>query len=259
MRLNELDKKRPSGWQEDGSFVVDDDIIIVIDEEKKSSSSLVSRLTSSLKSLLTAIKQTTGAERYRKDIWGAVQGLWNASNTRAEFIDIMGQIVPIALEFAWIEALREEGIESLDDLEPEEIDQMRDRIALELTFIAGFADFIISRSKAEGFKLRDPAMVSRVNMWVARYMDMFSQARQIAGGIKRYEFVYDPEKENCWSCLKLNGQVRRMSAWKRFDCRPQHPDLDCMHSANGPTVCGCEFVLTDEPASKGPLPKWRAV
>ena len=66
-------------------------------------------------------------------------------------------------------------------------------------------------------------------------------------------------KENCRSCKKLNGQVRRMSFWKDKDCRPQHPDLQCMHDADGPTVCGCEFEETSDSCSRGPLPNWRAV
>jgi hypothetical protein len=219
--------------------------------------SVTSHLLSSLKSLLTAIKQTAGAERYRKDIWGAVQNLWNGSISRADFIGVMNQLIPIAFEQAWLEAVRGEGITSIDELEDEERAELQKRIDLELTFVEGFADWIIAHSKAEGFKLR--SLAPRVNMWVARYMDIHDQAKQLAGGVKKYEFVYDPEKENCRSCLKLNGQVRRMSAWKKFDCRPKHPDLECMHSANGPTVCGCEFVETDKPASRGPLPKWRAV
>lgn len=226
-------------------------------EKRPSILDFASDILSSLKSLATAIKQTAGAMRYKRDLWGAVQGLWNASNSRAEFIDIMGQIIPIALEFAWLEAVREEGIESIEDLEEEERKEMNRRIALELTFVAGFADWIIAHSKAEGFLLR--SLTPRVDMWAARYMDIYDQARMMAGGVTKYKFVYDPQKENCWSCARLNGQVRRMSAWRKFDCRPQHPDLECMHSANGPTVCGCEFEETDEPTSRGPLPKWRSV
>jgi len=222
-----------------------------------STKSWSSRLLFSLKSLSTAIKQTAGAIKYKRELWWSAQNLWNGNISRSDFLDIMGQDIPIAFEFAWLEAVRDEGITSVDDLEEEERAELQRRIALELTFVGGFADYIIAHSKAEGFLLR--SLEPRISMWAARYMDIHDQARVAAGGVKKYKFVYDPLKENCWSCARLNGQIRRMSAWKKFDCRPKHSDLECMRSANGPTVCGCEFEETDEPASRGPLPKWRSV
>lgn len=215
------------------------------------------RLISSIKSLTIALKQTAGANRYRRDIMGVVQSLWNGTITGKQFLRTLKyQLIPIAFEQTWMDGARGAGITDFTELTDEEKDALKERIKEEKTFVRGFRDYILEHSKSKGYKLS--SLRPRAQLWVNRYMDVVNEARMMAGGNKKYRFQLQPQKENCASCVKLNGQVRRMDFWKEHDCRPQHPDLECMHSANGPTVCGCEFVETDEPASRGPLPRWRA-
>lgn len=220
------------------------------------SKSLADRLIASIKSLTVAIKQTAGANRYRKDISGLVQNLWNGSISGPEFLRALKyQIIPIAFEQAWMDGARQGGITSFEELTDEEKNSLGVRIKTEKTFVRGFRDYVAAHTKADGYKLR--MFKPRIELWVNRYMDVVSEAMMMAGGDKKYRWqMY--AKENCRSCRKLNGQVRRMSFWKEHNCRPQHEDLVCMDSADGPTVCRCEFEETDEPLSRGPLPRWRA-
>lgn len=204
-----------------------------------------------------SVKQLAGQRKYQRDIMGFVQALWNGSIDRVDFIKLFEQGVPIAFEHAWLTGAKDAaGITSMEELTDEEQAALQSRIDLELSFVAGFADYIVAHSKAEGFKLG--SLRHRASLWGNRYTDVVNEAKMMAGGNKKYRWQYFPEKEHCISCRKLNGKVKRMSYWKKHDCRPQHPDLQCMHDASGPTVCGCEFVETDEPCSRGPLPKWRA-
>ena len=58
-------------------------------------------------------------------------------------------------------------------------------------------------------------------------------------------------KDNCRTCLALDGKVKRASFWDTTGVHPQATNgtLEC----NGYN-CGCELIPTDEPLSRGPLP-----
>jgi hypothetical protein len=227
---------------------------------EKGGPTLVERVLSvavkSISAVTTAVKQTAGVNRYRRSISGFVQNLWNENISRSEFIKSMKREIPLAFEQAWLDGAKAAGITSVGELTDEERDIIKTRVRLERSFVRGLTDYVEAHDKAKDFKLR--SLDSRIELWVKRYMDLVNEARSMALGDAKLRFQYDPVKENCWSCQKLTGQVRRASFWKEHDCRPQHPDLQCMHDANGPSVCGCDFVETDEPLSRGPLPKWRA-
>lgn len=218
--------------------------------------SISDRIISGIKSLTCAFKQTAGANRYRSDLRGAVNALWNGSISGSEFLRVLKyQLIPLAFEQAWKDGAEAGGIK-FEELTDEERGRLKERITTERTFVKGFRDYIVEHNKESGSKLG--SFDYRIDLWVNRYMEVVNEARTMAGGDAKLKFVYNSESVHCRSCLKLNGQVRRASFWKEQDCRPQHPDLECMHSANGVPVCNCEFEETDERCSSGPLPSWRA-
>lgn len=213
-------------------------------------------VTSKVKSLSLALKQSAGAIRYRKNIAGLAQNLWNGTISGSEFLSVMkSQIIPLGFEQAWLDGSAAEGITEYDDLNKDEKQRLRERISAEKTYVRGFRDYIVEHSKAEGFHL--VSLEPRIDLWANRYTEVMNEAKVMAGGDRKYRWVLHA-RESCRSCLRLAGQVRRMSFWQEHDCWPQHHDLECMTDAGGPTVCQCEFEETDEPCSHGPLPHWRA-
>jgi len=228
------------------------------DKESNPVEKILLTAVKSVGALSLSIKQLAGQHKYQRSILGAVQNLWNGNIDKADFIGVLTQLIPIAFEQAWLDGAKAAGIVGIEELTKEERDALQARIDAEVGFAknGSFADYIIAHNKAAGFKLG--SLRHRASLWWNRYTDVVNEARMMAGGNKKYRWQWFPEKEHCFSCQKLNGKVKRMSYWKEHDCRPQHPDLECMHSAGGATVCGCEFVETDEPCSRGPLPRWRA-
>ena len=85
--------------------------------------------------------------------------------------------------------------------------------------------------------------------------NMGEQGQMAAKENPKLRWEWTPEKEHCSSCEKLQGKVKRHSQWEAAGLYPQAPVLECMAGAGGVTVCGCRFVPTDEPMSKGPLPR----
>jgi hypothetical protein len=224
----------------------------------KPKSMLADKLVNSIKSLACAVKQTAGANKYRRDIQGVVQSLWDGTITGPQFLRVLKyQLIPLAFEQAWMDGAREAaGISSFEELTDEERETLKAKITEEKKYVRGFRDYVAGHTKKDGYKLG--SFKYRIELWVNRYMEVVHEAQVMAGGDKKYRWVWYPEAEHCRSCRKLHNQVRRMSFWKDHDCRPQHPDLECMKSAGGPTVCKCEFEETDEACSRGPLPSWRA-
>ena len=193
-----------------------------------------------------------GMGMYRSTIRSATRGLWSGAMDWEQFYELMLDTVRLGFEAAWHEGAAECGILP-EDLTAEERQALQSATVQENGYIAGFADTIEEKSKANGGKL-GPLLV-RAELWVKRYNDLRNRAKEMACGDQKLKWKMHPEKEHCKSCLKLNGKVKRASVWRNNDVRPQHPTkLECMVGAGGPSVCGCEFVVTDEPCSRGPLP-----
>lgn len=194
---------------------------------------------------------TSYEESYRRSLRSAVRGLWKGELDYDLFFDAMLSAIQMFLPKAGYEGAAEVGV-SPADLSPEEKTVIQQTTSQETNYIHGLAE-AVEQNVEVGGKLG--TLFNRVELWVKRYNDLKNRIKMIAGGDQKLEWVLNPAKENCPSCQKLNGQVRRASYWKRVDVRPQHPTkLECMISAGGPSVCGCEFVPTNEPCSRGPLP-----
>lgn len=193
----------------------------------------------------------SGEANYRQALRNAVRGLWNGVHDRSQFEDAMQAAIDDGFTRAWRDGASACGI-SEDEWTLDEWTVLNEAINTELGFIGGFADAIIENSKANGGKLEP--LYTRIDMWVKRYNDLRNRAKVMACKDQKLEWIVN-SKETCRDCLRLNHQVRRASVWQAADIRPQHPDLECMESAGGVSVCLCELKPTDKRASSGPLPK----
>jgi hypothetical protein len=184
---------------------------------------------------------------YGRDLRGVARALWNGSMDRQQAYEMFIDTIRISLRAAWYEGALSCGIQP-SELTPEEQQGMLTAIYTEQGHVFGLIDFIEQNSKANGGKFA--AVSSRVDMWALRYTDVVNRARLLACADAKLKWVWSPEKEHCHDCARLNGKIKRGSQWDAYGIRPQSPALAC-----GGWRCGCALVPTDEPMSKGPLPR----
>ena len=190
-------------------------------------------------------------ENYRSFIRNSVRGLWNGTIDIYDFSSSMGIAIRNGLMVAFKEGAKESGIES-EDLTEAELSAIDEMIANEISYVDNFGDAIEAGNKASGGKLS--SFDWRVDLWASRYEEAKVLGKVMADSDKKYKWVMYA-KEDCSSCIKLSGKVKRSSEWKRNDVYPRHHSkLECMLDANGVPVCKCQLEETEEPCTRGPLP-----
>lgn len=188
---------------------------------------------------------------YRSRIRAAVRALWTSEWDIFQFFDEMNSVIDSGFDNAWGEGMKVAGL-SFADITPEEQMELANFKISERQFIFGFGEAVEAGSKENGGKLGP--LFSRVELWVQRWQAVKSRALSMAQSDGLFEWVLSAQ-ESCTSCLKLQGQTRRLSVWQRLDIRPQHPrKLECEISSGGITVCKCSLVPSQGPSSRGRLP-----
>lgn len=175
-----------------------------------------------------------------------IRGLWSGQRAEFAFVDGMISTIQRQLRLAWAEGAKECGV-SEDELTAQEISARDQLITSQFPHLPAFADDIVAGSKANGGKLGP--LLSRGSVWVNRYEEARNKAKQMACGDRKLKWVLG-EAEHCSSCLKLSGKVKRGSQWSSAGIAPQIRALEC-----GGWRCQCALVATDDPMSKGPLPR----
>lgn len=186
---------------------------------------------------------------YAKNVRGFTRALWSGVIDYDQFFDLMQGAIRVGLTQNWHAGAKECGIQP-NEMTPEERMALEAAIISEFNHVAGFADAIEAGSKANGGKFG--ALLPRAELWGTRAVDVQNQARLMACRDKKLKWVFDPAKEHCDSCAKLNGKVKRASYWRARGLQPQNPPNPALGC--GGWKCGCVFEVTDEPLSRGPLP-----
>jgi len=191
----------------------------------------------------------SGLDIYRRSLRDNVRGLWSGSIDYDQFWEAMTATIQRRLPQAWYEGAKDCGVLPAD-LSPEERMALQQAIVNEMGFITKFADDIMARSKVGGGKLQP--LLTRVDRWAARYVDLQSRARLMACEDQKLMWTMGPTKEHCNSCLRLSNKVKRASYWRRVNVYPQsppNPNLEC----DGFGLC--QLLPTEERCSPGPLPR----
>lgn len=189
--------------------------------------------------------------QYARDIRGTAHALWAGTVDIGQAFDIMYDTVRIGLTRAWHEGAMDCGIQA-SELTPEEITQLTQVIASEQSRVFPFLEWAKERDKASGGKRG--VVTARANMWGLRYDDVATRARLLACADQKLEWVQGPTSDQCPTCSRMNGKVKRASQWERNGVHPRapyNPTIQC-HGWR----CLCELVPTDKPLSRGPLPRW---
>jgi len=193
-----------------------------------------------------------GASQYRSELRATVRALWSGAFDEFQAWEEFQVDINRSFTWAYRQGSAEVGILPAD-WSPQERQWLAQKIATELSFVDGFIDAIVAGSKANGGKLAP--LFSRVELWVQRYLEVYTQGMMTAQTDPKLKWVYDHGADHCSSCLRLNDKTKRKSQWEAAGLQPQSPSLECMRSAGGVVVCKCHFEPTSEPLSRGPLPR----
>ena len=189
------------------------------------------------------LQEADHKETFARDIRAAVRGLWSGVLDYYDFFDTMASAVRYGITNAWNDGAAECDILP-NELSPEEQMARQSMITGQMGYINGFASAIEQNSKANGGALQP--LLNRGALWSNRYNDAKNQAMVMACADKKLKWILGPTCEHCPDCVRLANKVKRNSQWT---IRPQSPRLACKGFGK------CYFEVTDEPMSKGPLPK----
>lgn len=130
-----------------------------------------------------------------------------------------------------------------------EMEVLYDLISTEQSNVPGLMLSIQENAKARGGALAP--LRARVDRWTSRFIGVSERAYTMAMRDKPLKWIFDPRKEHCRSCQRLNGQVRRASKWAELGIHPRSVELECFG-----LFCGCRFEETTEPLSRGRIPSY---
>lgn len=187
---------------------------------------------------------------YRSSIRAACYALWTGKTDHLDFADMMFSALQRGFNQAWNEGAKECGILP-SERTPEEQKELDRMLGDNLTYVARFGDFIFENRKSEGGKF--VTVTNRAILWVNRYNEVKARAQTLACADKKLRWQYGVVKtEHCKTCIKLNGRIHRKSVWDAKGIWPGKvtTDLKC-----GGYKCGCAFVVTTDPATRGRFPK----
>ena len=195
-------------------------------------------------------KARSRANDYRMGIRRAVRGLWSGAIDRQQFADAMSATIDRGQRYAFEDGARECGILP-GELTEKELDRIQDAILYEMQWIEGFGQAIEDGSRANKGKLEP--LFQRAEIWIGRYVGFMSEARTMACSDRKFRWTLGRTKNPCSSCVKLNGQVRRGSFWNDRGILPRVHGAEYLECHG--FRCDCTLEPTQEPASRGPLPK----
>jgi hypothetical protein len=190
------------------------------------------------------------AGAYKAAIRSAVRGLWNGEFDYDWFYDAMDTAIRYHTPLAWAAGAKECGILPNEYTKPERV-ALEQAINYELQWIDGFATAIEEGSKANGGQLGP--LMSRAAIWTGRWEGVKAQAMTMACADKKLIWQRGQTEMGCRSCTRLDGKIKRASYWQEQGVLPRVHGSDKLECRG--FRCDCTLSPTDEPASKGPLPK----
>ena len=195
----------------------------------------------------TAVFQETEAD-YRAGLRAVVRSVWAGIIPLETAFGTFRFAVARSLTRAFMEGMLKCGIKP-DEVTFDETQELQQIIRNEQRYIFGFLVDVEAGQRGDGL-LRD--QYARVEMWVGRWETTKLRAETLGCGNKKKIWVIDPTKDNCPTCLKLSGKVKRLKTWQAANLIPPTPgqNTDCQG-----WKCGCRLKDTNLPVSRGPLPK----
>ena len=187
---------------------------------------------------------------YRANVRAAVRGLWTDALDFNSFVNNMNLAIDRGFQQAWAQGAKQCGIKHPVESTVAEIAKLNDLISRDVGMVSQFGAAIQRGSKENGGLLK--VQMSRADLWVNRYSEVVQAAKVASCGDRKMIWRIDPGKDNCRSCLALNGKVKRNSFWQETGILPQVPGASYL-VCNG-YRCGCSLNTTTADISRGRMP-----
>ena len=143
-------------------------------------------------------------------------------------LDILGTEAGTVVDQATIEA-------AIPDVEA------RNGIDSQLAIVATSAVNFAGKLKLEVYDPQD--LLFRIALWVNKALEMYSWGQLFRVDNPFYQWIYNPLKEHCDDCERLNGQVHTAREWYASGFWPRSISLDCEG-----WLCGCSFIKSNGPS-----------
>ena len=195
---------------------------------------------------------------YRAKLRSPVRALWAGLVDFNSFFDMFSAAIRTGLTQAWNDGLKSGGILP-NEQTPEEKAALQEIIFNQFGYISRLGGDIIKGTvnPTTGERLSDrlrtnlTVYYNRLDKWTKAWQATYNKAEAMANGNRKKKFTLGATKAHCKTCLALAGKVKRNSFLlahgildkpdERFDC--------------GRWGCQCDWYDTDEPVSRGPLPR----
>lgn len=136
----------------------------------------------------------------------------------------------------------------LVDLDDEERGEIEAHMQAQRVYVNNVAEAIYADDRVTP----QEAAISKPEMWSNKsLMPLYQMGMAFGSKNAVMEWVLGSTEEHCPSCRALSAQRRRMSFWKTT-ILPQGDALAC-----GGYKCRCVLVLSDQPVTRGRLPRWQ--
>ena len=188
----------------------------------------------------------SGLAEYARAIRANIYRLWAGYAEIWDFDNGMAISIRRGFTRAWHQGAAEMGIKP-GELTEEEEQALARNINSDISYVFRFGQDIVAGSKENGGLLR--VQQRRGELWINRYNAVRNEARVMAGKNRKLRWVWNPLKEHCSDCGRLNGRVYRARVWDEYGIVPQSPALECEGWR-----CGCQFIQTDAPVTPGRPP-----
>jgi hypothetical protein len=198
---------------------------------------------------VNTIAGSGGIVTFRRNLRASVRGLWTGALTKAQALRTFRAAIERGIDQAWNEGAQECGIQP-NELTVDEL-TARDEFIFEQNDLApNFIDVVAANSKANGGQLQP--LMQRNEMWVNQYESAKQQSTALACKNEKRKWILGPVEKSCRTCPRLAGQVRRLSFWNNNVLPRNAPNskIEC-----GGYNCQCRLIKTNEPITRGPLPK----
>jgi len=186
---------------------------------------------------------------FQASVRAATRGLYLGELDNMSAADALFSAIGRGFEQAWREGAREAGILA-NERTKEESDTLALMIGDQYQYVRQFVQWIYEHNKTSGAPYE--MILARAQMWINRYNQVVTRAREMGDLDAKEVWLYNPAKEHCCDCARMHNRVYRNSIWFKYGIEPNSSALACFGGN-----CGCKRQKTDLPITKGRPPALR--
>ena len=176
--------------------------------------------------------------QYVSDFQFLVEEAINEEISQSEFESRLAELVALILMAIW---LRGANL-NLSDLTPTDRSIMDDALEPHLNSVRGLSDDLY----AGRYEDSPAAALTRIIVWSNMAAGIYFMGLLSRRDDPRLRWDWDPLKDHCNDCVRLNGQIHTAAEWRASGFVPRTTALEC-RGFN----CGCGFSETSEPVQGG--------